>query len=161
MYIVIYDQEKLYFFIAKALRKTYASLGVEEVSTNSDGFKELHFSEGELVYKDSYTGFFKSRGFEVVRYQNSPIWMCSYGGGMIKSEKTLAFETFTFLKKVFLADTLGFKTFRGPQIFTDKNWKYSYSQKGDINEFQGYEEIHLSNELVFFHHIIGGEIREM
>lgn len=158
---MVYDQEKLYLFIAKALRKTYASLGVEEVSTNLDGFKELHFSEGKLTYKDSYTGFFKSRGFEVVKLQNTPIWMCSYGGGMAKPQKLLAFGTFTFLKKVFLADTQGFKTFRGPQIFSDKNWKYSYSQKGDVTEFQGYEEIHLNSELVFFHHIIGGEILEM
>ncbi|MBI4973996.1 hypothetical protein HZC27_05275 [Candidatus Roizmanbacteria bacterium] len=155
------DSEKLYLFIAKALRKTYASLGVEEVSMNPDGFKELHFSEGELTYKDSYSGFFKSRGFEVIRFQNSPIWMCSYGGGMIKPDKSLAYKTFTFLKKVFLADTHGFKTLRGPSVFKDQNWEYSYSQKGDLNEFQGYEEIHLNNELVFFHHIIGGEIREM
>lgn len=80
---------------------------------------------------------------------------------MTKPEKIPAFETFTFLKKVFLADTRGFKTFRGPQIFLDQNWKYSYSQKGDVTEFQGYEEIYLNNELVFFHHIIGGEILKM
>lgn len=151
----------LYSFLMKALRNTYATLGVEEVSTNKDGFKELHFSEGELTYKDSYTGFFKSRGFEVVRYQNSPIWMCSYGGGMTKVDKSLAFDTFTFLKKVFLADTGSFKTFRGPHSFEDKDWSYSYSQKGDIVEFQGEEEIHYNNNLVFYHRIIGGEIQDM
>ncbi|PIY69263.1 hypothetical protein COY90_01600 [Candidatus Roizmanbacteria bacterium CG_4_10_14_0_8_um_filter_39_9] len=154
------DPETLYLFIIKALRSTYATLGVEEVSSNKDGFKELIFQEGTLSYKDSYSGFFKSRGFEVVSQNGAPIWMSSYGGGMTKHDAKLAFETFTFLKKVFLADTLGFKTFRGPHSFSDGLWDYYYSQEGDITEFHGHEEIYYNHNLVFYHKTIGGEIRE-
>lgn len=152
------DSNKLYTFIAKALRETYAKLGVEEVKTNPDGFKELHYREGDLSYKDSYCGFFRSRGFEVVKYKNLPIWMCSYGGGMVEKNLDLAIGTFQFLKKVFLADTQGLQSFRGPKSFSLNDWKYNYTQKGGLEEFFGDEKIYFKDKIIFYHKIIGGKI---
>ena len=143
----------------KAFRSTYATSGVESVSMEKDGFKLLTFSEGEYSYKDSYTGFFRSRGMVVVNYQNLPVWTCAYGGGMVEENVGLAFKTFDFLKKAFLTDEQGFRTFRGPHKYISDNWDYKYNQEGDIEEFSGHEEIRLNDKLVFFHRIIGGLVK--
>lgn len=155
------DTNKLYLFIKEALRETYAKLGVNEIDQNQGGFKVLRYDEKDLRYTDSYTGFFKSRGFIVVRQLTIPIWMCSYGGGMKIVDKDLAIETFSFLKQAFLSTESGFDTFRGPHHFQKENWKYQYEQVGDVSEFYGTEHIYKNEKEVFFHRIIGGMIIDL
>jgi len=153
------DKNQLFDFIKKAGRSTYAVSGVESVKYDKNGFKELNFSENDYSYKDTYTGFFRSRGIEIVTCKNKPVWVASYGGGMIKEDFDLAMQTFIFLKEAFLTDETGFQTFRGPHQFRQDQWQYKYKQEGSIEEFSGYEEIFFDNELVFFHRIIGGFIK--
>ena len=154
------DKNYLYNFIKKAGRITYATSGVESVTYDKNGFKELTFAEGDYSYKDTYTGFFRSRGIEIVTYKNSPVWVASYGGGMLREDADFALQTFEFLKKAFLTDEAGFQTFRGPHQFQQNKWLYKYDQKGDIEEFSGYEEIYFDNKPVFFHRIIGGFVKQ-
>ncbi len=150
------ELDKLYLFIQKAGRSTYASSGVESITYDKNGFKELNFTEGDYTYKDSYAGFFKSRGMEIVTYKNQPVWTMSYGGGMLEENEELALQTFGFLKKAFLTDEPKFQTFRGPSSLKEGDWEYSYKQDGDIKEFSGYEEISFKGKRVFFHRTIGG-----
>ena len=102
------DLNKLHEFVSKAGAATYAGGGKEEDNPQRPGFKELVYMEGDFSYRDSYTGFTRSRG---------------------------------------------------PFNLTDGDWKYKYLQEGDIEEFNGYEEIYYLGELVFFHRIIGGIIK--
>ncbi len=154
-----FTTNELYQFIDKAGKSTYAGGGKREQKPERPGFIELIYSEGDWFYRDSYTGFYRSRGMEVVRYKDQPVWTASYGGGMIEGRDNLADETFTFLKKVMSTDEEGFESFRGPHNFKDGDWDYKYDQEGDINEFHGYEEIHFKGELVFFHRMIGGIVK--
>ena len=153
------NTQKLREFIARAGADTYAGGGAREENPERKGFVELTYSEGNLGYRDSYTGFYRSRGMELVRQSGEPIWSSLYGGGMIEGKENLASETFTFLKKAMSTDEDGFDSFRGPHELTDGDWKYTYTQEGDVREFNGYEEIHFKGELVFFHRIIGGIIK--
>lgn len=150
------DRQQLYKFLIKASGATYASSGVEMVEASDGGFKDLVFEEGELSYKDSYTGFYRSRGSETVRYKKKPIWVCSYGGGMVEGKEDLAYETFEFLKKAFRKKDEKAHSFRGPSKLVEGDWEYTYEQDGDTEEFWGYEEIHYKGELVFYHRTIGG-----
>lgn len=154
------DKDYLYKFIQKAGRSTYATSGVESVSYDKNGFKELNFKEGDYLYKDTYTGFFRSRGMEIVTLKNTPIWSASYGGGMMVDGADFAIKTFDFLKLAFLTDEAGFQTFRGPHLLQKDKWVYKYKQDGDIEEFSGYEEIYFEEKLVFFHRMIGGLIKQ-
>jgi len=154
------NMDQLYAFIQKAGRATYAASGVESVKYDNNGFKELNFTENDYAYKDTYTGFFRSRGSEIVSHKNVPIWVASYGGGMMKEDADLAMQTFSILKKAFLTDEIGFQTFRGPHLFQQDKWRYTYKQQGDIEEFSGHEEIYFDDKLVFFHHIIGGLVKQ-
>ena len=155
------DLNKLQKFIQKAGEATYAGGGKEEENPERPRFKELVFIEGDWNYRDSYTGFFRARGMEVVRFQNSPIWTASYGGGMITGKEDLAKITYTFLKKAMLTKDPTKYSARGPQHFTDGDFEYHYAQDGNIEEFSGYEEIFYQGDLVFFHRIIGGIIKSL
>ena len=95
----------LHQFMAKASKATYASGGGKVDKPWRQGFKELEYREGDWYYRDSYTGFLRSWGQEVVWYKNKPVWTCLYGGGMEPDKMNVSFanETFGFLKKAFLA----------------------------------------------------------
>ena len=79
-------------------------------------------------------------------------------GAWPKGKEDSAKQTFSFLKKVMLAKDESTFSARGPLNLTDGDWEYKYSQEGDIEEFNGYEEIYYQGKLVFFHRIIGGLI---
>jgi hypothetical protein len=151
--------KRLYDFINRAGKATYAGGGERKKVPERKGFIELEHEEGNLHYLDSYTGYFRSRGTEVVREGGIPIWSSMYGGGMVEGREELAGQTFDFLKKAMSADEEGFNSFRGPHNFSDGDWEYTYEQEGDIEEFYGYEEIQYKGEKVFWHRIIGGTIQ--
>ena len=155
----MYDLDKLKDFIHKAAAKTYAGGGRPEKNPERKGFIELVYQDGDFSYRDSYTGFTRSRGMEVVRYKGLPIWSSSYGGGMVSGQEHFAKDTFNFLKKAMLSKEPGSDSFRGPTSLIDNDWKYEYQQEGEVEEFKGYEEIYFKGNLVFFHRIIGGEIK--
>ncbi len=149
--------DELFTFIDKAGKATYAGGGTYAEPERS-GFKELTFTKGNFTYRDSYAGFYRSRGTEVVRHKDIPIWASLYGGGMVAGFESLAGDTFTFLKQVMLHDEAGFDSFRGPHKYSEGEWEYVYSQEGDVSEFTGYEEIRYKADVVFTHRIMGGFI---
>lgn len=122
------------------------------------GFFEIVAKEGEWEYRDSFVGHIRSRGMEVVRYKGQPVWTSAYGGGMTKGQEGLADQTFEFLKQAVQSKSENSDSFRGPEIFKNGNWIYSYRQEGDVEEFNGYEEIQYNGQVVFFHKIIGGTV---
>lgn len=154
-------KKQLFTFMDKAGKATYAGTKEEpdlDPSLKLGSFVELEYKEGDFSYKDTYTGHYRSRGMETVRYKGIPIWASGYGGGMVKGKENLDDNTFKFLKRALSADEKGFHSFRGPHAFSEGDWKYKYKQDGDEFEFSGYEEIYYKGELVFFHRIIGGII---
>lgn len=153
------DEQQLRAFIARAAAATYAGGGAREKNPERKDFVELVYAEGDFSYRDSYTGFYRSRGMELVRQNGVPIWATMYGGGMIEGKEELADKTFTFLKKAMSTNKNGFDSFRGPHELVDGDWKYTYTQEGDVNEFHGSEEIYYQRKLIFFHRIIGGLVK--
>lgn len=153
-----FTNDQIFAFINRAGKATYAGDGAEVENPERPGFKELEYEEGEWTYRDSYTGYYRSRGMEVVRFKREPVWTSLYGGGMIAGKEDLADKTFSFLKKAMSADEENFLSFRGPHELEDSEWRYNYKQNGDVFEFHGYEEIYFKGELVFFHRILGGVI---
>jgi hypothetical protein len=138
---------------------TYAGGGGYTKPWNS-GFNELEYRQGDWHYRDSYTGFFKSFGREVIWYKDSPVWTQHYGGGMepeYKGNKVFTSETFQFLKLALGAgDKQAAFQPRGPREFTKGDWTYRSGFRGNIAKFNGSEEIFFNNKLVFTHHYFGG-----
>lgn len=156
------NSSDLYNFIKKASHQTWAGGGqYEEVVERSD-HKELLFKDKgkDLEYRDSFVGYTRSHGSEVVRYKDKPIWATGYRGGMVEGFEKLADDTFEFLKKAMTIKEEGFNSFRGPHEMLKGDWKYEYKQEGDLKEFFGSEKIYHKDTLVFYHRIVGGLVVE-
>jgi hypothetical protein len=161
-----FTTEQLNQFLGKATLATYAGGGEKVDPSRADfvsrftGFKELEYKDGDFYYRDSYAGFFRSAGEEVVCYKEKPVWTQCYYGGMepkyINDEK-FARETFNFLKKALsYGEKQNVFQPRGPKEFKDGDWVYVCDWRGDINNFKGKEAIMWKGEVVFTHHFFGG-----
>jgi len=149
---------KLNEFLRRASKATYAGDGTETKPWRK-GFKELEYGEGDWYYRDSYSGYLRSWGQEVVWLSDKPIWTCLYGGGMSEARMNSDFaeKTFGFLKQVLsVGDNETTFQPRGPKEFSNGNWEYRCEFKGNINKFNGYEFISYKNEVVFTHDFFGG-----
>ena len=141
--------EELAKFLVKAKKGTYAGDG-RELTPERPGFKELEFSDGDWVYRDSYVGFFRAPGQEVVRFQGEPVWTMSYDGGMLpgyREDVAFAKETFGFLKKALLL-VPEYAPFRGPGKFEEHSggirWIYKTLLENilhSLTDFHGRETI--------------------
>ena len=161
--------EQLNNFLGKATLATYAGGGKNIDPSKPDfisrfkGFKELEYKEGDFYYRDSYAGFFRSAGEEVIWFKEKPVWTQCYGGGMeekfCEDEKS-AKETFSFLKK---ALSCGEKSSsfqpRGPKEFKNGEWEYYCALQGDITDFEGNEKILYKGNIVFTHKFFGGLLK--
>jgi hypothetical protein len=154
-----FTTDELYNFILRATSATYAGSGSYEKVAERPGFLEMVYQDGKWHYRDSYTGFYRSSGSEVVRYHDQIVWASNYCGGMAKGKETMAIETFHFLKKAMLAKPKDKQSFRGPDYYQEGMYEYSYTQRGDVLSFSGYEEITKNGVPIFSHEIIGGVIK--
>jgi hypothetical protein len=153
-----FSLENLFSFISQATAHTYAGAGKYLETPERKDHYELEYSNDDWYYKDSYCGFYKSRGSEYVMFQNKVVWETGYGGGMVKGKESMSKDCFEFLKVSLKIDEEGFLSFRGPRYFQNEGWEYKYTQEGDMQNFIGHEEISLNGELMFYHDIIGGVV---
>jgi len=153
------DFEELANFLVRAKKQAYAGDG-NEIPPQRPGFKELEYVEGDMEYRDSYSGFYFAPGQEVVRFQGRPVWAMSYSGGMrpeYHGQRDFAKQTFMFLKRA-LSNVKGSRPFRGPENLIDGEWQYTDSSEGDITDFKGTEHIFFMGKEVFMQCYIGGLI---
>ena len=155
--------EQLNKFLGKAALGAYAG-GGKGVEPQRDGFIEYEYREDDFYYRDSYAGYIRSAGQEVVWYQGKPVWIQSYMGGMTpehREDAEFAGETFSFLKKA-LSHGEKIESFqpRGERNFKDGDWKYQCEWTGDITEFKGGEKILYKGDTVFTHDFFGGLLKQ-
>ena len=153
------DTQKLEEFYSTATLSTYAG-GGNYIKSLRKGFKELEYKDGDWYYRDSYTGFYRSGGQEVIYFKEVPVFVVSYRGGMIEDHlHNLSFtnETFNFLKKALSQKEDNF-TPRGPEKFQSGDFVYQAKWEGNIEGFKGIEEIAYKGTIVFTHDFFGGII---
>jgi hypothetical protein len=145
-------------FHGKASCATYAGNAGQAVSERQD-FIELEYREGPWYYCDSYTGFLRSWGQEVIYYDNRAVWTNLYGGGMEPDcmRSDIAHETFVFLKaSLSVGDKTRVFQPRGPESFSSGAWTYACSWQGQISGFSGDELISHQGKTLFRHRFQGG-----
>lgn len=139
-------------FLIAAKQKTYAGKGSEEKSSRPMSH-DLHYREGNFLYIDTYLGGECFSGEEAVWEKDTPLYAMNYSGRVIHKD-----FNGDFLKAALLIVPYD-KPFRGPPLFQDGNYLYKCSVTGEIDWFQGYEEIYNLDTKVyecFFH---GGIVR--
>ncbi len=157
------DLQALNEFVGKATLATYAG-GGKRLETDKKGFFDMEYQEGDFYYRDSFAGYLASHGQETVWYKDTPVWMCSYAGGMrgSKTDDTdFAHDTFEFLKLAMRSGEKS-KSFqpRGPENLVDGDWEYKNDYTGDVSSFKGREEIRYKGEFVFEHNYFGGTLKD-
>jgi len=151
------DLKELEKFLYDANANGYGG-DAKEVEAQRPGFTELEYRSGDWYFRDSYVGSYFAPGQEFVYFKDKPLWAMAYAGGMkfaYHGQQDLAKETFTFLKKALLAMDPK-KPFRGPAEFSEGEWRYVSSLKGDIKDFVGNEKIYKNDALMFEQNFIGG-----
>lgn len=114
------EKTEFFNFVNRAGKATYAGGGKYEENPERCGFFELVYDkELPWYYRDSYAGYSRSGGQEIVRLDDKPIWWSGYGGGMVEGKENLSHEAFEFFKKALSRDEEGFNSLRGPHQFSD------------------------------------------
>jgi len=134
-------------FLCRAKKASYAGNGAETVPSRPASH-DLQYSEGSLVYIDTYLGGERFSGEEAVWQDGKPVWSMNYAGRVV--DQPFSGE---FLKAV-LAQVPMDKPFRGPDYYTDGTYVFEQTAEGGIPWFQGYEKITAGGRLVyelFFH----------
>jgi len=147
---------KIFKFLVKAKKSTYASNGELGEKKLPDGTKELTYSEKDMFYRDRYTGFNPFSGQEIVFDNKKAIWSMNYYGkcfSLIMSKKI-----YSFLKKA-LFQVNEKHPFRGPKMFKEGNWKYINNVNGDIKDFDGREEIYYKGKKIYELKYHGGKLK--
>lgn len=150
--------ENLKIFLKNSIAHTYAS-GGKEITPQRPGFIELEYQEDDWYMRDSYVGHFQAPGMTVVYFQNKPVWTCAYGGKVLENYYGKTEEIFSFLKVALSQQN--FKEaeevpVRGPNLYEENDWKYTFDFEGDLKCFSGKEKIFFRGDLVFYQDVIGG-----
>lgn len=146
------DHREITDFLIRAKKKTYAGKGAESESTRPCSH-DLRYSEGNLLYIDTYLGGEMFSGEEAVWVKNQPVYAMNYSGKVLD-------DTFSgdFLKAALLLVPEE-KPFRGPKVFQEQDYLYHCSVNGTLDWFQGYEEIFYRQNKVYECYFHGGAVK--
>lgn len=139
-------------FLCRAKKSTYAGKGAE-VPASRPNSHDLHYSEGNLKYIDTYLGGKNFAGEEALWEDDVPIWSMNYIGRVIS-------DGFSgdFLKEALLLIPKE-QPYRGPMVYENGEYKYHCVVRGEFKWFEGYEEIFYNNKKVYECTFHGGSIR--
>ncbi len=147
-------------FLIEAKKQTYANGNAKKVKSSRLNSFDYEYTDGIMIYHDTYFGGIDFIGEEVVYDENQiPIWSMNYYG--ITFDKNLTEEVVDnvlrpALMKVGEDDVL---PLRGPKEFINGEYKYTFEVTGDLDNFEGEESITKGEEKVYFLKCHGGKIR--
>jgi len=138
-------------FLLRAKRATYAGHGAETPSSRPSTH-DLRYSEGGLLYIDTYLGGERFSGEEALWIGDKPVWAMNYTG-----RTTGTPFSGDFLKDA-LSQCLPDMPYRGPEYYTDGSYEYRMTVKGDVSWFDGYETIEYKGQPVYELTFNGGKV---
>ncbi len=144
--------QEIIAFRLEANVNTYAAFMNETDSTRFDSH-DFRYENGEYVYHDTYVGGEQFAGEEAIWKKGKAVYAMNYMGRVLK-------ENFSgnFLKEA-LRKADYKMPYRGPEYYQAGEYTYKCKVSGDINWFQGYEEIYWMDELVYECYFHGGMLK--
>jgi hypothetical protein len=140
-------------FLIRAKRATYAGNG-PKAAPSRPASNDLHYTEGNLQYIDTYLGGQDFIGEEAVWQDGKPLWGMNYYG------RTATFpEGFSAFLKAALSEPPAEAPYRGPALFEQGDYRYECRWEGTLEQFHGDESIHYKGEQVYWCRFHGGVIR--
>ena len=144
--------EEIYAFLIRAKRATYAGHGAETASCRPASH-DLRYAEGNLMYYDTYLGGERFSGEEALWRNDVPLWSMNYTGRVIG-------ENFSgdFLKEA-LFNPPEELPLRGPRLYENGGYVYRSEVRGDMEWFEGHEEILLDGVVIYECLFHGGAVK--
>ncbi len=139
-------------FLIRAKQATYAGKGAETTSSRIKSH-DLHYTEGNLMYYDTYLGGERFVGEEALWISETPYWSMNYVGRVTG-------ENFSgdFLKESLLRVPFE-KPYRGPDEYSDGDYSYKCAVSGEFDWFQGKETICYKGKEIYECYFHGGLIK--
>lgn len=157
------DSNILISFLINAKMQTYANENAPKTNSSRLGSKDYEFSKetelGTMVYHDTYFGGINFLGEEVV-YINSdtPCWGMNYYGNTISNIGEDIMDKILRPALMLVGTDQSIIPVRGPSLFENDEYKYTFKTEGTIDNFTGIEEIHKGKELIYRLRCQGGKI---
>ena len=152
--------DKLYEFLKDAKKQTYANENVKKIESSRNGSHDYEYSNGNMIYHDTYFGGVRFMGEEVV-YDNSdtPMWGMNYYGITLDSslsEEAVDKALRPALMKVGEDNVL---PVRGPKEYLNGEYRYTFDVSGNLDCFVGQETIYKNDNKVYVLKCHGGTIK--
>lgn len=144
--------EELIQFRLKANVNTYAGFMNEADSTRLDSH-DYRYEDGEFVYHDTYVGGEQFAGEEAIWKGGKAVYAMNYMGRVLDDK-----FSGNFLKEA-LRKADEKMHYRGPEYYQSGEYTYKCKVSGDVNWFQGYEEIYWLETKVYECYFHGGLLR--
>lgn len=155
-----FNNEEFLDFLLGAKRRTYAAQDGNNALPNPlvPGSTQLEWCSGNWLYRDIYFGMLHFTGQETVYWKNTPVWgMCYSGGINLGVDHDEAKHIYSFLGEALVLVTRD-QPFRGPANYTAGNFVYQTNLSGDVDRFEGGEEILVDGSLRYALNYLGGFI---
>ncbi len=145
------EMREIALFRTKAARNTYAASSGQCEPSRPESH-DFRFEENGWLYIDTYLGGEKFSGEEAIWKNAAPVWAMNYSGRVLN-------ESFQgdFLKAALRNCTEQFP--RGPLHFSAGDFFYKTEIQGDMEWFQGFEEIFFRDEKCYECHYHGGAVK--
>jgi len=136
-------------------QKGYADPNTIYLDNGKDG-KVLKQTIDNYTYEDEFFGGEPYCGNETIWDKGNVIFRCVYWG---KVDKGCSFnDVYNFLKKSLALGPTGLAVHRGPENFSDGEFKYTNVSRGDIHEFYSEERIFFKDIEVYSSYFLGGDV---
>ena len=153
--------DNLFNFLIEAKKQTYANENIKKQNSTRKGSNDYEYSNGDMLYHDTYFGGTNFIGEEVV-YKNSdtPIWGMNYYG--VTLDKSLSEEAMDkalrpALMKVGTDDLI---PVRGPREYINGEYRYTFAVSGNLDYFEGEESIYKNDKKIYVLKCHGGIIKK-
>lgn len=147
------DLEEMIAFRLRANQNTYAGFS-GQCDSSRLASHDYSYEEDGYLYYDTYLGGEQFMGEEAVWKNKKPLYAMNYSGRVLD-------ERFSgnFLKEALRAADRTLP-FRGPAFYQAGEYIYQTKVIGDVNWFQGYEEIYYQNDKVYECYYHGGILKQ-
>ncbi len=151
---------ELHNFLIEAKKQTYANENAKKILSSRKGSFDYEYSNGKMIYHDTYFGGTKFMGEEVVYFStDTPIWGMNYYGITINedlSEEAIDSALRPSLMQVGVDNII---PVRGPQEYMNNGYRYTFEVNGDLDYFEGVETISKDEETIYILKCHGGIIK--
>ncbi len=153
--------DKIIKFLIEAKKATYADeTSSNVVNSTRTASKDYEYKKGNMTYHDTYFGGIQFIGEEIVYVDNIPVWGMNYHG--VTLDDSLGEEAMDKALRPALmrvGEEENTIPVRGLKRFENNGYIYTFNTIGTIEDFNGIEQVHKGDKLIYNLHCSGGLIK--